>query len=118
MYCPRCKKIVDGPKCPDCKKPTREPEDGDLCLLTEKPVPVAGMVEDVLRQNGIQSMRMGVLGAGLSTLLGSNIEYTRLYTTYADRPAALELIDELFGAPISDSELLEETDETEADDSE
>ena len=109
MYCPRCKQIVDAPKCPDCKKPTREPEDGDLCLLAEKPLPIAGMLKDVLAQNGIQTMQMGVLGAGLSTLLGSNIEYTRLYTTFADRPAALEITDEIFGAPIDPTEDADET---------
>lgn len=100
MYCPRCKMIVDADKCPDCHKPTRKPEMDDVCLLIEKPLPIAAMVKDVLEQNGIPSMQMGVLGAGLSTLLGSNIEYARIYTTYSDHQNALELTDELFGAPL------------------
>ena len=97
MYCPKCKHIVEGIKCPDCKKPTREPREDDVCLLTEKPAALGEMLADVLRQNGIQPLCMGALGAGLSTLLGANIEYLKIYTDYSDRERALELCDELFG---------------------
>ena len=99
MYYTRCKQIVEGDKCPICKKPTRQPEQDDICLLTENQRPLIYMLSDVLEQNGIASMKMSDLGAGLTAMLGANTEYTRLYTTFADREKALELADELFNAP-------------------
>ena len=109
MYCPKCKKIVDGQKCPECKKQTREVKEEDICYLTEKQAPFAGMVKDVLEQNGIPCLLESVIGAGLRTLSGVYYnEIVKIYTNYSDLEKARQLLDEIYGAPV-----IEETDNEE-----
>ena len=107
MYCPRCKKLVDAEKCPYCKKKTRLPEADDPCLVTTKLQPFAEMLSDVLEQNGIPSMLMDCIGAGLSAILGSNIEQMNVYVTYENYDKAVEIADGLFSG---DGEAVEEDD--------
>ncbi|MBQ3669010.1 MAG: hypothetical protein II920_07280 [Clostridia bacterium] len=113
MYCPRCKLIVDESKCPECNKPTREPVAEDICLLTVQSRPFAEMLSDVLEQNGVPNMIMASLGAGITSVIGSNLERTKVFTAYSDRDKALELTDELFGgaSEVADDELSDDENE-------
>ena len=86
-------------KCPNCRKGrVRQVKAEDPCYLTEKSSPFSGMLEDVLRQNGIPFLTGGRLGAGLSTYVGTILEVTRFYVRWSDLGRGRELVEELFGA--------------------
>lgn len=112
MYCPKCKKIVEGAKCPFCKKATREVKSDDICYLTEKPEPFAGMVKDLLEQNEIPCLLVGVLGAGLSTYVGTYCEIKKIYTNYSDLEKASQLLDEIYGAPIAEESMEDQNEQS------
>jgi RNA polymerase subunit RPABC4/transcription elongation factor Spt4 len=51
MYCEKCKRIIQEERCPFCKRSiVREPEQKDLCLLTERDYISSGILEDILQQ--------------------------------------------------------------------
>ena len=98
MYCEKCKRIFDGERCPTCRKGrVQQVKPEDPCYLTEKSSPWNGMLEDVLRQNGIPFMTGGRLGAGLATYTGSILEVTRFYVRWSDLERAGEIVEALFG---------------------
>ena len=97
MYCPRCMKLIEDARCPECGGAGREPQAEDLCLAAEKDGVFAGMLEDVLRQEQIPCLSRGVLGAGLSSIVGMRAEVIGLYVPYAMLDRAQELDRELFG---------------------
>lgn len=99
MYCEKCKRVFEGERCPTCRKGrVRQVRPDDPCFLTEKSSPFSGMLEDVLRQNGIPFLTGGRLGAGLSTYVGSILEATRFYVRLSDLERASGIVEELFGA--------------------
>ena len=99
MYCEKCKHVFDGERCPNCRKGRVRPvRPDDPCFLAEKGSPLSGMLEDVLRQNGIPFLTGGRLGAGLSTYVGTILEVTRFYVRWSDLERARGIVEELFGA--------------------
>ena len=74
----------------------REVRPDDPCYLTEKAVPWNGMLEDVLRQEGIPFVTSGRLGAGLSTYVGPVLEITRFYVPWVELSRAQDIVDGLF----------------------
>ena len=56
----------------------------------------AGMLKDVLEQNGILCMEKSTLGAGLAVRTGAMFEMVRCYVRYSDMEKALEIARELF----------------------
>lgn len=99
-YCPHCRRLFDGPKCPDCKSrrtPPRDPENGDLCFLTEQAQIWSEPLRDVLSQNGIPCEMEGRLGSGISTLVGYSQESYRFFVPYECLPTACDLVEQLFG---------------------
>ena len=99
MYCEKCRRIFDGPVCPECGKArhAREVRNEDPCFLIERGEPYAGMLAEVLRQNDIPSLEAGRMGAGLAARVGSLLESRRFYVRYDDLKRAGALMDELFG---------------------
>ena len=98
MYCEKCSRVFDGERCPACgSRRAREPEAGDLCFVTEQDYLRTGMVEDVLKQEGIPFLTRGVMGAGLAFKAGPTLERTRFYVTYDRLRLAEEIVDELLG---------------------
>ena len=68
----------------------------DLCFLTEKESIWSGMLEDVLRQNGIAFVTKSSLGAAIATSVGHYMENIRFYVASGDLQRASELVSELF----------------------
>lgn len=107
-YCPNCHVLVRGYRCPICDRKWLEPpRPEDYCFLGEKDAVWAGVLEDCLRQNGIPYLTQNSLGAGMTAKMGSLLERTRFYVRYAWYRNAQELEEELFRAPVEESEELQ-----------
>ena len=105
MYCDNCSRIVDTDRCPYCRsRKIREPEPKDPCFLTEQNYVSSGILEDVLKQNGIPFLKKEVMGAGLSIKVGPMLDRSRFYVPYAQLESAAAIVDELFAVPDADSE--------------
>ena len=97
MYCEKCKRIVETNICPACgSKKIREPETGDLCVLTEQDYVSSGILEDVLKQDGIPYLRKDVMGAGMAIKVGPMLDRGRFYVMYEKLTDARVVVDELF----------------------
>ena len=58
MFCEKCKRIIEADHCPFCRhSKVREPEQGDLCFLTEQDYISSGILEDILKQNSIPYLK-------------------------------------------------------------
>ena len=100
MYCEKCCRIIDAERCPHCKsKNVRDPAPGDPCFLTELDYLSTGILEDVLKQNGIPFLKKDVMGAGMAIKVGPMLERSRFYVPYTQLEKALSVVDELFAAP-------------------
>ncbi|MBQ9343421.1 MAG: TIGR04076 family protein [Clostridia bacterium] len=102
MYCENCCILFAENRCPVCgNKKVRIPEPDDYCFLTEKEMIWAGMLEDVLKQNGIPYFTKQMLGAGLALKIGPMSERCRFYVPYSHFQEADELVEALF-APVQE----------------
>ena len=107
MYCERCCRIIDGNRCPVCRRSNvREPGLKDPCFLTEQDYLPTSILEDVLKQNGIPFLTKGVMGAGLAIKAGPVMERTRFYVPYERLEQATAVVDELFAPDEGDRENL------------
>ena len=105
MYCEACNRIYEGARCPVCgSKAGRQPQPDDICFLMEQETMWARMLEDVLRQNGIEVWTKSTYGAGLVIKSGGMFERLRLYVRYARLQEARELSALLFSAPAAEPE--------------
>ena len=66
------------------------------CFLVEKEAVWAGMLADVLRQEGIHFLQEGAMGAGMAARTGFMTERYRFYVMSEDLPKAQEIVKELF----------------------
>jgi len=99
MYCEKCSRVFDGNDCPVCKKSkVREPEAKDPCYLTELDYISSGILEDVLKQNGIPYLKKDVMGAGMAIKVGPMLERSRFYVPFEQLESAAAVADELFSA--------------------
>ena len=97
MYCEKCCRIIDAAPCPACKgRKVREPGPKDPCFLTEQDYLSSGILEDVLKQNGIHFLKKDVMGAGLAIKVGPMLERSRFYVPYEQLETASAVTDELF----------------------
>ena len=100
MYCEKCCRIIEGDRCPVCKsRKVREPEPKDLCLLTEQDYISSGILEDVLKQNGIPFLKKEVMGAGLAIKVGPMLDRSRFYVSF-DRLREAEAVTEDLFVPV------------------
>jgi len=93
MYCANCQfAFGDAMRCPVCgSKKIREPLPNDICFLTEAaPIP-AGMLKDILEQNGIPSLSNSTIGAGMAMRAGALFERIRLFVRYDDLQKSKEI---------------------------
>ena len=96
----KCCRIIEGDRCPVCKsRKVREPEPKDLCLLTEQDYISSGILEDVLKQNGIPFLKKEVMGAGLAIKVGPMLDRSRFYVSF-DRLREAEAVTEDLFAPV------------------
>lgn len=97
MYCEKCKMLFTESNCPGChSKYGRTPEADDLCFLTEQEQIWSGVLEDVLKQNGIPTFTQSSLGAGMALKAGGMFERIRFYVPFACFEEAQQLVKELF----------------------
>ena len=105
MYCENCRTVFEGERCPVCgSKKIAEPQPDDVCYLTEVDSVWRGMLEDVLKQEGIESWSTSNIGAGLAVISGTMFERIRFYVRYEDLPKAAEIVEGLFSAPAETGE--------------
>ena len=108
MYCEKCCRIIEGDRCPVCKsRKVREPEPKDLCLLTEQDYISSGILEDVLKQNGIPFLKKEVMGAGLAIKVGPMLDRSRFYVSF-DRLREAEAVTEDLFAPVPEDSVQSE----------
>ena len=104
MYYEKCNRIFEGDHCPVCRKSkVREPEPKDPCFLSEQDYISAGILEDVLKQNGIPFLKKDVMGAGMAIKVGPMLERSRFYVPYEQLENAAVIADDLF-APAEEGE--------------
>ena len=104
-YCPNCHLLVQGTRCPVCDKKWLEPPNqDDYCLLTEKEMIWAGVLEDCLRQNAVPYLTQNVMGAGLTAKMGSMMESVKFFVRYGWYEKARLLEEELFRAAVPDED--------------
>lgn len=96
MYCEHCQQLFDGRVCPDCHEKGREPRDTDACFLVEKGHPWSDMLCDVLKQEGIPTLRQGSLGAGLMMTVGQYLDLESIYVPYHQLEKARDITRGLF----------------------
>ena len=97
MYCEKCRRIIETERCPFCRgRRGRAPEPKDPCFLTEKDYISSGILEDVLRQNGVPFLKKDVMGAGMAIKVGPMLERSRFYVPYEQLKSAMTVMDELF----------------------
>lgn len=112
MYCEACNAIYTGSHCTICGSADgRMPQPDDICFLTEQEAMWGRMLEDVLRQNGIEVWTKSTLGAGLVLKSGGIFERLRMYVRYARWQEANDLTDQLFSGSQAPFECSEETPE-------
>lgn len=97
MYCEKCCRIIEADRCPVCKsKRVREPEAKDPCFLTEQDYLSSGILEDLLKQNGIPYLKKDVMGAGLAIKVGPMLERSRFYVPFEQLESARAVAEEVF----------------------
>ena len=79
---------------PEAERPAKTP--GEMCFLTEQSPIWAGMLADVLQQNGIPFFKESSLGAGLAIKTGGLSESIRFFVPVSRIDGARELVEELF----------------------
>jgi hypothetical protein len=115
MYCERCSRIVEEERCPVCGgRKLREPGPKDPCFVTEQDFISSGILEDVLKQNGIPFLIKNVLGAGLAIKVGPMLDRSRFYVPYERLEEARTVAEELFSAAGEEEASEEEPEEPSA----
>ena len=113
-YCLKCRNVFEGERCPVCgSKKSREPAADDLCFLTEEGPLLGGMLEDVLKQNGIPVLSESSKGAALSVITSSLFEWIKYYVRYDHLPQAREIVEEVLHSSEAASEEEPEQEELE-----
>ena len=96
MYCEKCNRIIEGDRCPVCRKSRiREPEPKDPCFLCEQDYISSGILEDLLKQNSIPFLKKDVMGAGMAIKVGPMLERSRFYVPYELLESAETVLDDL-----------------------
>ena len=97
MYCEKCCRIIDTDRCPACgSRKVREPGPKDPCFLTELDYLSTGILEDVLKQEGIPYLKKDVMGAGMAIKVGPMLERSRFYVAYPLLEKAGAVAEDLF----------------------
>ena len=95
LYCEKCKRLFESDDCPACGRSGRQSTSDDLCFLTEKQAVWAGMLADVLRQEGLPFLQENPLGAWVTVKSGYMMARYRFYVRFEDLSRAQEIVKEL-----------------------
>ena len=96
LYCKKCRMLFDGNECPGCGRSGQPCGPDDGCFLVEKDFVWAGMLADVLRQEGVPFLKENVLGAGVTVRTGYMTARYRFYVRYEDLSRAQDIVEGLF----------------------
>ena len=103
MYCEKCFRIFEGDRCPVCRRSkVRQPEQNDLCFLTEQDYFTSTILEDLLNQSGVRFLKKEVMGAGLSIKVGPMLDRSRFYVPFNELEKASSVVKELSENPPED----------------
>ncbi|MCM1533265.1 MAG: hypothetical protein NC099_01270 [Corallococcus sp.] len=106
-YCEHCSELMEQEVCPKCGNATREPQDNDLCFVSEMGDWSRSMFSDALNNNDIEFVSVPVFG-GFNPY-NTPVSY-KFYVKYADYNSASEILDVLFFAKeeqLDDEELID-----------
>ena len=81
LYCETCRQLFDGDVCPDCGSLGRHVRPTDYCLMATQPGIFAGMLTDILKQNGIPAVSQATQGA-LGIFSSLNMEEYQVFVPY------------------------------------
>lgn len=98
LYCIQCRELMEAP-CPTRHHTSREPRPDDQVLLFRGSNIQAGIMEAMLKEEGLPFLKEGRLGAGLATWAGEMLESYSIYVPYALYDKANELALVLKEAP-------------------
>ena len=94
LYCERCQTAYREERCPVCgRRKGRPARPEDICLLTETDGLQVGILEDLLRQEGIPAVEKSTLGAGLAMQAGILFERIRFYVRCEHLERAKEILE-------------------------
>ena len=97
MYCEKCSRVFEGERCPACDRGRVRPVgEDDVCFLAELDYVSSGILEDVLRQEGIPFLKKDVMGAGMAIKVGPMLERSRFYVAYPLLEKAGTVAEDLF----------------------
>ncbi|MEG2677215.1 MAG: hypothetical protein RR933_03770 [Oscillospiraceae bacterium] len=103
-YCEKCSVAADGDRCPNCgTKKVRIIESEDPVFLIETSVIWSGMVEDMLKTEGVSYEKQSLIGAGIATFIGSLADVLMFYVRYCDLERAKEIL-----IPLTDTQPITE----------
>lgn len=91
LYCEQCKMLVQE-RCQKGSHALREPRENDPVLLVKADTVQAAMLEEMLKQGGIPTLKEGRMGAGLATWAGPMLEEYSLFVPYQAMEQALAII--------------------------
>ena len=94
LFCDNCNELTEATVCPKCGKPTREPQDGDMCFVCELSGIDVRMFADALINNDIEYAAIPMHG-GFSRL--NKPAGYKFHVSYADYDKAVEVLDVIFG---------------------
>ena len=99
MYCAGCQLVFEDDRCPACGGRRNRPvQADDICFLAEEDGLQAGILEDILRQEGIPVLKKSTVGAGMAMRAGVLFERFRFYVRYEHLEPAQEAIRETLGS--------------------
>ena len=114
MYCENCHRLVEGDKCPVCrKKCKREVQEDDLCLVCSISQIWADMLSDVLQQNDIPYYKQSDIGAGMAMFTSLQLETFSIFVPFSHYEEAKGISDALF-SQVQDENEDEESEQDDA----
>lgn len=97
-YCEKCHCLARQDRCPQCMtEELRTVEDADYCFLTVQDEMWAGMLAEILTDNGVPYQMIPTYGAGLAMKTGV-MERQKIYVPYEKYDLAQRLFEEAFPA--------------------
>lgn len=98
FYCESCMLLTsEEERCPGCgRKKLRLAQPGDAVYLTEKLGIEIGILAECLKDNDIPFLQRSMMGAGISSQIGTGRDVAQFFVPYGKLAAAKEIVEELF----------------------
>ena len=97
LYCENCMRFASDIECPFCgRKKLREARENDPVYLIAKDAILAGSIEDILSQNDIPCLKKGLIGAGITSRIGTANETYQFFVPLSAYGKAKELLYNFF----------------------